>query len=235
MNADKCSACRGQCCYGALVRLSWDDVRRVGRSQHLDFASFAQMVVDEGRTSQEFALAFGLGPHAEPHLLALRHSSRVANACAFLVLVAGQPCGIYEDRPAVCRVYPMRRSGAGIAVRDDVICRPHDWDRARFDPAPYVDAIGLQHCEWRTFERTVAVWNRTLAGRGGATADAFVAYLDATYARIDRTRAALGEGDYRRLVDSWHDDGPASAVPRAAFLETIEHQAQYALNAIAVA
>lgn len=164
MNADKCSACRGQCCYGALVRLSWDDVRRVGRSQHLDFASFAQMVVDEGRTSQEFALAFGLGPHAEPHLLALRHSSRVANACAFLVLVAGQPCGIYEDRPAVCRVYPMRRSGAGIAVRDDVICRPHDWDRARFDPAPYVDAIGLQHCEWRTFERTVAVWNRTLAG-----------------------------------------------------------------------
>ncbi len=231
MNAGKCTACRGQCCYGALARLSWDDVRRIQRAQRLAFTSFARIVPDEDRIAKDFALAFVLGARSSPHLLALRHSSRVACACTFLVLVAGQPCGIYADRPAVCRVYPMQLDEATIAVRDDVTCRPAYWDLTRLEPAPYLDAIRLQHCEWRIFERTVAVWNRTFAGSDAAMAEAFTAYLDRAYARIDRARAVAAPGEYDALVRSWLDDEPPHAPRRAAFLNTVEDLAWYALGA----
>ena len=181
-----CDGCHAGCCRSFAVPISGADALRLEETG-LSFWDFATRWED--RTG---AIANGYAPHlffeddpGTPFVLGLSHvESRVfpgTPKCRFLSETdptAEHPlgvgnCGMYEGRPAACRVFPKKLDDRGELVQlqpipargndrpDDVfnLC-PRPWTAADVDPIEAPAEIVVAEHEMRFFAKVVALWNR---------------------------------------------------------------------------
>jgi len=125
-------ACFNSCCKDAHIVLTPCDVIR--------------MKSRLGLSSDEFLQLFtvpGLIPHTELPIPILKVMENREKACPFL---GESGCGIYEDRPAACRYYPI---GAGVFHNRDAAARER-----------FFAMIKEPHCLGHELgtERTVGEW-----------------------------------------------------------------------------
>lgn len=184
-----CESCHAGCCRSFAIPVTGADVLRIERGLNLSFAEFVCRWADpDGIIAQNYAphLFFEDEPET-PFVLALMHHESVyfpdTTKCEFLV--EGQPdaehpngqarCGIYENRPAACRVFPVRFNETGeLAVINDVPARsrdadesvydlcPRPWEPADLDPLLPIQNLVVARHEMQFFHGIAARWNQEL-------------------------------------------------------------------------
>lgn len=182
-----CESCHAGCCRSFAIPLTGADVIRIERGLNLEFPEFVCRWADpDGIIANNYAphLFFEDEPET-PFVLALMHHESVffpgTTKCQFLV--EGQPdaehpngearCGIYDSRPAACRVFPVRfNDTCELAVINDVpersrngesdvydLC-PRAWEPADIDPVNAIEHLVVARHEMQFFHRIAATWNQ---------------------------------------------------------------------------
>ena len=184
-----CESCHGGCCRSFAIALTGADVLRIERTLDLNFTDFACHWADpDGVIAQNYAphLYFEDEPQT-PFVLALMHQKSAffpeTTKCQFLL--EGQPdadhphgqarCGIYNSRPAACRVFPVRfNETCELAVINDVpsksrdsehgvyeLC-PRPWEPQDLDPVQTIEHLIVARHEMHFFLRIAEIWNQQL-------------------------------------------------------------------------
>lgn len=201
--SDTCATCNGTCCYNVVVRVTGYDAWRIKRAQALEFGQFLYTQPDDPPMPGGFVvgcqrLAIYLGKSAER-----------PNACAFLMHFPGdvKRCGIYEERPRVCAVYPMTFRNGSVALRDDVQCKPTNWNMATITYPRWRGALLRHHFETLLYERVAAHWNDRHQNGKAALAD-YYAYVERCFDGIDATIESIDHAEFDELVLHWQDASP---------------------------
>ena len=183
MTAPACAGCRGRCCRTYVVPITGGDAFRLSRRLRAPVESFARFVPcrDGARRG---AIRFSAGE--DGHQLALAHRDTAAT-CVFVLELPGEQirCGVYDDRPVVCRTYPLAVRDGEAALRDDVICEGEmvappelpDWR----------DLVAREGIAWEIYEAALEGWNASadrLADGARAEPAVFLSWLGAVYDRI---------------------------------------------------
>jgi len=124
-----CTGC-GVCCKGRLIPLTLDETRQWLRRGH-DVSVIVE-AFDESNwagSSQQFSHASGRSVtvrsgDASVQLIAL-FAGRALEQCPNLK--DDNLCGIYEERPLVCRIYPMEINPFIPLVKEKKACPPEAW------------------------------------------------------------------------------------------------------------
>ena len=203
-NGSPCEGCHGGCCRSFAVPVTGADVFRLTRATGRGFWEVACRWPDaDGKIARRDApaLYFAEAPRAPVVLCLVHEESRAlpgSARCRFLLETpptADRPrgtgrCGVYADRPAACRGYPLRFAADGRLVKvHDVPPRgrsgthpaydlcPRPWTADDVDPLSAPAELAAARWEMEFFRQVAAAWNR--APRPSA---AFPAYLEAIYA-----------------------------------------------------
>jgi len=139
-----CTGC-GVCCKGRLIPLTLAETQQWLSRGH-DVAVILEAFDESSwpRSPQEFAHASGRSAavpcgNAEVQIIAV-FAAKALEQCPNLR--ADNLCGIYEERPLVCRIYPMEINPFIPLRTDNKVCPPEAWDSdqilctdGRADPA----------------------------------------------------------------------------------------------------
>ena len=202
--ASPCSTC-GVCCRNYLVPLCGRDVWRISTSQHLPPEQFVFARAAQSRAAD----AFHLDQEQAYHLaLDKRGRMRVQSPCVFLVELGGghSRCGIYAERPVVCRTYPMHLGNAVAQMRTDVLCPPGAWPPAALAQPSWTAALLWQRMHLDIYHLVVARWNLRMAARGdGARASLgeYLSYLLNIYESLDRLERSVGAAHLAEVSRCW--------------------------------
>jgi Fe-S-cluster containining protein len=188
------------------VPLSGYDIWLIARRQRLDPLSF---VLALPRRENDPA-GFRLDSSDSRLMLALdkRGRLRASADCVFLVELAGghRRCGIYHERPAVCRAYPMELIDERLQLRRDVLCPPAGWTAAQLADDHWRVALQRQRRHFDLYAEVVARWNAWLADApAGLTlrlAD-YLTYLMNCYDRLERLGADQSPAQRAAVEASW--------------------------------
>jgi Fe-S-cluster containining protein len=200
-----CATC-GACCRSYVVPVCGYDVWRISQAQRLAPEQFVIAVAQpEPRTD-----GFRLEPAGPTYGLMLDKQGRLqANqSCVFLFHLAGgnDRCGIYPDRPVVCRSYPMVIAPRGVTFRDKPLCPPDSWPEAELRKRSWRHAVLRVNMQFDLYADVVARWNARVdlahAGSGFALAEYF-SYLINVYERVAALDARNGEETLARVELSW--------------------------------
>jgi hypothetical protein len=175
VSGDACLGCTGRCCEDVLVGITGYDAWRLATAHGLRLEDFVTVASAGARDLGAFR--FGDG-HASLVL-----EKNPSDDRAFLVRLGGgqKRCGAYASRPIVCRTYPMTLDRGRIAVRDDVVCSPADWDLATISEPAWRSDLKTYAREWEIYARAIAAWNRsTLDGLA-----AYYAFVMRAFENID--------------------------------------------------
>jgi Fe-S-cluster containining protein len=213
---DPCGPC-GLCCKTLAVQLSGHDVWRLCRGQRVAPETFALARA----LGEPAADGFRLAPSGPSYRLTLAKQGEFAlgRPCVFL---ARRPdgmerCGVYANRPAVCRAYPMARWGGFFYERRDAACPPGAWPAAAPQSPAWRDDIRRGRMEWDLYRRAVAQWNaRVDAAATAQTLDAYYTYLLALYDAVAALDAGLGADARAAVVREWPPIPHADALFLAA-------------------
>ena len=203
-----CQSCRGACCRAYVVPLCGHDAIRITREQQLPLQSFARLIPEQehGRAIVRLdrdAVAYTL-------VLNRRREAGARSACVFLLELAGYArCGIYDQRPFVCRTYPAELHNGAVRIRDDVMCPDEAWNVAGLDLPVWREELLRMELEWAIYERVVARFNSTTSSAAPAAVPpaAFYAWLLEAYARLEPLRTRLGIAGLTAAAR----DGPTAA------------------------
>lgn len=169
----ECASCSGRCCYDIVVRVTPFDIARIARAHDLRFDE----IVRPWEEPEPSPFGVRLDGSPRRYVPILQRHAREAGACAFLAHVSPEVkrCGIYADRPLVCRVYPFEVRVGSVDVRRDARCAEGAWDLATFDYRAKADEFETYVAENEATVRLVARWNERVIP---ADADlGFAAYL----------------------------------------------------------
>lgn len=211
--SDECSGCNGLCCYDVVVRITGYDAWRIKHAQTLDYAQFVQVDKDEASGVGAFLLG------DDYHALFLGKNAQQPRACTFLMHFPDETrrCGIYAERPRVCAVYPMSLRNGTVDLRDDVACKPSNWNLATLT-YPYWRRNLLGYMlEWYVYQRAVSHWNDLPKASRSNITD-YYNFVERAFSRIDALRTAMSEGEFERLVihsrDASADDADRERLER---------------------
>jgi Fe-S-cluster containining protein len=190
-----CATC-GACCRSYLVPVCGYDVWRISTRQRLAPEQFVVARANEAVRNDGFVLEPG-GPSFSL-MLDKQGPLRLKQPCVFLVHLAGghDRCGIYADRPVVCRAYPMALWQGRVGQRNQTLCPPGSWSaQDRQQPAWRV-ALLHQDLQFDLYAAVVARWNARVQaaaeGRRFALTE-YLSYVLNVYDRIAALDAAVGE------------------------------------------
>lgn len=182
-----CENCHAGCCRSFAIPVSGADIIRIERGLKLSFWDFVCRWADpDGRIALDYAPHFFFEDEPEtPFVISLMHQESAyfkgTTRCQFLTEGApdeehplGQArCGIYEYRPAACRVFPTKFDASNeLAVIHDVPQRSRDAEGDIYDlcPRPWVpedlDSVKPLHdlvvtrYEMQLFRNIAELWNR---------------------------------------------------------------------------
>lgn len=183
-----CAGCHSGCCRAYAVPVSGADILRIEQRLGLAFWDFVSRWADP-----DGALARYDAPHFwfrddpnTPFVICLSHeqSRRLPGTTKCRFLIEGEQstshplgqgsCGIYDHRPAACRVFPTRLDAAGDrAVIHDVpeygrrdkhpaysLC-PKPWTPLDVDPIEGVQSLIIARHEMAFFKRLAPIWNNS--------------------------------------------------------------------------
>jgi Fe-S-cluster containining protein len=199
-----CQSCHAGCCRSFAVPLTGADIITIERRSGLSFWDFVCRWVDpDGK------IARGRVPHFffpdvpdTPFVICLIQSPSLflpgTQKCRFLVECPpdeehplGQArCGVYEARPAACRVFPTKMNSTGDLVilcdvppkpREDAhpaydLC-PREWELHEVDAVQGLQDLVLTKYEFAFFAEVARAWNKSPRGW-----DAFPEFLRIVYA-----------------------------------------------------
>lgn len=125
---------------------------------------------------------FGLG-------LDKRGRRMPTSPCIFLVSLGGghDRCGVYADRPVVCRTYPTAMTAGLVGQREDVLCPPASWPEPTLRRPSWRVALQRQRMHFDLYYEVVARWNAwaaTMPARQSLPFGFYLDYLINVYERI---------------------------------------------------
>lgn len=167
-----CATCEGRCCRRYLVPVTCSDVHAIARALGLAPERFAALVPDAG--SEEAGIRLTADGPGFSIVLERRES-----ACVFLMELpdGGGRCGVYANRPLLCRTFPAALREGRVILLEDIPCAPGSWGTARMDDPSWRTALLRHEREQRLHRDVVAAWNASVeAGDQGpspAPADFF--------------------------------------------------------------
>ncbi len=181
--SDGCFSCSGRCCYDIIVPVSFMDIGRLVRAQGLA----PDEIVEPWKERTPTASGIAIDDTDDRYLPILQRNPREPAACAFLVHVADEikRCGMYADRPEVCRVYPFTMASGALDRRDDARCAPGDWNLATLDyrrRREEHEAFNAERSAHEIVARSFA--NVPRVARETSRFARFLAYGEAVYDRI---------------------------------------------------
>lgn len=182
---DPCAAC-GACCHAYYVPISGFDVWRISRSRGLDPSDF--VVAYPQKPGAEFG--FRLSDRGELYELALEKQGafELGQPCVFLERVDGviSRCGIYAERPAVCRAYPMLATADVIALRPGALCPSGAWSDSEPRQPGWLAAWNRLRGEFDQYRQIVDAWNAQVARQPGRsfTMNQYLAYVAGVYDKL---------------------------------------------------
>jgi Fe-S-cluster containining protein len=140
--------------------------------------------------------------------------------CVFLMQLGGGEyrCGIYHDRPLVCRTYPMAMWNGAISQRGDTLCPPDSWVQDATLEAWHDDLQRLR-MHWDLYAQVVDHWNDRVKAVGAEREFGITEYLGyvlSVYDRIAVLDQELGRRELTRVVAEWPNLPRASALSGAS-------------------
>ena len=213
--ANPCATCHIGCCHEYIVPLCGVDVWSIARAQKLPPEQFAVGYTIPEARPETFRLEQG-GPM---HGLALDKKGpfELKQPCVFLVEMAGdfKRCGIYADRPLVCRAYPMAsRRGGGITLREGPLCPEGAWPRSE-QVRPYWRAtVQRMEMAYDVYAEVVLRWNaRVEVASERATMNEYFSYLMTVYEQLAAVDAELGDAQMERIRETWRTAPTPESTP----------------------
>src|SRR5215218_5430339 len=199
-----CATC-GTCCRSHLIPVCGYDVWRISMRQHLSPEQFlvAWGQAEPGRDG------FRLDAGGKLYGLALDKQGpfEAHQRCVFLLRLAdGQDrCGIYADRPAVCRVFPMASWRGVVYKRADAACPPGSWPPDTQRRALWRESFQQLHMHFDIYHEVVARWNARVESYPGQhfALSEYFSYLLNVYAALDRLATATGPEMLAAVQASW--------------------------------
>jgi Fe-S-cluster containining protein len=145
---------------------------------------------------------FILKPDGWPQGLPLDKRGRFApgRPCVFLVELGGghARCGIYRDRPAVCRTYPLPLRGEGGRVRADALCPDGAWTELQLGEPWWESELSEYRRRWAEYAGVVDRWNQMVRTTGSSfRVPDYLKHLLNVY---DAVSSSGGEAPIPRLV-----------------------------------
>ncbi len=232
-----CEGCHAGCCRSFAVPVTGADILRIQREQGLSFWDFVCRWEDsQGHIARNYAPHFYFADEPQmPFVLCLTHAASSlfpeTSRCRFLMEeppTAESPlgtahCGIYEDRPAACRVFPTKFNETNeLAVIYDVpvsgrdanqhpaytLC-PRNWEPADFDSLELLQSLAVAKFELQFFQQLALLWNRQ--PRSWAV---FPDFLALVYSRRILKQEAETEEDPQILAFPQRKEPPVDSTPR---------------------
>jgi Fe-S-cluster containining protein len=212
-----CEGCHAGCCRSFAIPLTGADILRMERDLNASFWDFACRWADpEGIIARKYAPHFHFADEPEtPFVISLMHeeSQHFTGTSKCQHLVEGAPdaehacgqshCGIYESRPAACRVFPTKLNTTSELVvvysvpeRGRVsdspiydLC-PRQWEPSDVDSLTMLPDLVVAKYEMSFFHSVAAIWNRDPQAW-----DVFPEFLHAVYANriIDEATEAAAQ------------------------------------------
>lgn len=203
-----CATC-GACCRSYVVPLYGYDVWLLSSRQRL--------------SPEQFVVAC---PQAEPQLDGFRLDAAgptfglaldkkgdfdVMNSCVFLMeLGEGHArCGVYADRPVVCRAYPMSIWHLEVSQMKDSLCPPGSWPQTEVKRPAWRAALQHLYMQADIYHEIVARWNAyvsELLNRQpelSLTLEQYFDYMLNAYAHIDAFWSQLSPEQREQIIESW--------------------------------
>ena len=158
----RCTAAR--CCTVFDPELTGPDLVRIATGTGLSPAAFAVLAPVRADLAGPDGLRFGTDATWEMRLTRTPtpRGEGGARRCVFLLHLGEgiNRCGIYAERPMVCRTYPTDMTRFGVMVGNPPdICPPGEWAQERVDLRPFAAihrAAAAERARWRAF---LALWN----------------------------------------------------------------------------
>ncbi|MBF6611847.1 MAG: YkgJ family cysteine cluster protein [Chloroflexi bacterium] len=205
VRTNPCATC-GICCHSYVVPVTGYDVWLISTNQRL--------------APEDFLIAFPLpSPEVDgfklesdkpTYGLALDKAGpfRKDGPCVFLMRLGDkhERCGIYNDRPSVCRAYPMAMWGATLFQREDVLCPDGSWPPEEPRRPQWRDALQRFMMHHDIYCEVVARWNArfaTLPDGARLTLRDYFTFLMNVYDRLARLNNELGEDQVAAIQASW--------------------------------
>lgn len=186
-----CATC-GACCRSYIVPVCGYDVWLISTRQRLSPEEFLIAGPQDSPRPDGFRLDRG-GP---TYGLALdkRRPLRVTQPCVFLIQLGGgnDRCGIYDERPVVCRSYPMSMWKDVVSQREDALCPSGSWSEADVAVSSWRDALRELRVHFDIYYEVVARWNARMAAQAPTAQFELPEYLSYLLNIYDRL-AALGD------------------------------------------
>jgi Fe-S-cluster containining protein len=202
-----CSVCPTVvCCSVYNVNILGRDVYRIARRRALPAGAFVTYVEQAEPDATGFRLVSG-GP---VYMLSLTKREEGATPagwpCAFLLdLPHGvHRCGLYEERPLVCRTYPAAMYQGVIQLRREVVCPVAVYDIGKVDLRHWRAPLLENRVERDIHEAFIAAWNRLVEAEPTKTfiLDELLNYLMNFYSRTDELRP-LDQGRWEQVRAAW--------------------------------
>lgn len=181
-----CEGCHSGCCRSFAVPVTGADILTIMNGKGLSFWDFTCRWADpDGIIARKHAPHFHFKDDpATPYVICLIHrdSEHFAGTtrCQFLTEIAptaetprGQAhCGIYNERPMACRVFPTKlHPGGELAILYDApaygreghevykLC-PREWEKSDIDPVRQLQDLIVARYEMMFFQQMATSWNQ---------------------------------------------------------------------------
>jgi Fe-S-cluster containining protein len=126
--------------------------------------------------------------------------------CVFLMELGGghSRCGVYDDRPSVCRIYPTRMTQGVLALGGDVLCPPDAWSAEDVALRHWRDAHRRMRFHFDVYVEVVRRWNARIDAMD--TSSKVTEYLDYVlnvYAGLAAVDAAVPATELENIALEW--------------------------------
>lgn len=199
-----CATC-GACCRNYIVPVCGYDVWLISTRQRLSPEQFLVAFPQEEEAIDGFYLEAG----AKPYGLALDKQGKFGRTqpCVFLMRLGegNDRCGIYDERPTVCRAYPMAMWSSVVYQRKDSLCPPDSWPMPQVMKPHWRASLQRFHMQFDIYREVIARWNARVALMKGTRFILleYFSYLMNMYDRLNALDAQLEEGERARAEAGW--------------------------------
>src|SRR5688500_315363 len=216
-----CATC-GECCRSYMVPVFGQDVWLLSTRQRLSPEQFCLIYPEKEPRPEAFWLEAG----GQRYSLALdkKGSFALKKACIFLMELPGgnARCGVYNDRPSVCRSYPMSLWSGVVAQRRETLCPPNSWPLAEVTHPRWAVALRRLCMVLDIYGEMVTRWNARVAAHPGYSFALleFFSFLMNFYDRLDGLSREIG-AEGMTLVEATWPNFPRPAYDEPGALEAL--------------
>ena len=216
-----CATC-GECCRSYMVPVFGQDVWLLSTRQRLSPEQFCLIYPEKEPRPEAFQLESG----GQRYSLALdkKGSFALKKACIFLMELPGgnARCGVYDDRPTVCRSYPMSMWSGVVAQRRETLCPPDSWPLPTVTHPRWATALRRLCMDLDVYGEVVTRWNARVDAHTGYSfaLQEYFSFLMNVYDRLDSLARDLGE-EAMALVEATWPNFPRPAYDAPGALEAL--------------